>query len=126
MRRGRPPPELAVATSFSIGAKSFPSACGIVKWCYSASRLVAAPFLHNRAELVVFTNNEAYVRSECGEPSARVVPYDDELVRAVRLWSNATNRTSGASRRRRARPCSARDERRPSTRRSSFGSSRAR
>ena len=84
--------ELAVATSFSTYAKSFPSSCGIVKWCYSAAALVGAPFLAGKAELVVFTNDEAYVRLECGA-QPRIIAYDEALVRAAALWSGATNRS---------------------------------
>jgi hypothetical protein len=87
------PADLAVATSFSIYSKSFPASCGIVKWCYSAASLVAAPFLAGRAELAIFTNDPQYVRSECGASSPRIVAYDEALLGAISRWSEFTNRT---------------------------------
>lgn len=89
------PPDIALATTF-VHADAVPSAqavsasCGLVKWCFSASRLVQLPYLRGRYEAIVIANDEPYVRSLCRtEPRPRLLAYSDELASAVRRWSAA-------------------------------------
>lgn len=89
--------EIAIATSFSVAGTSDPrpAACGLLKWCFSASQLATAPFLSGRAEVVVFTEAPTHeALSEC-HPAAllRVVPYGRALRRIVGRWSLAANRS---------------------------------
>lgn len=74
---------LAVAT-LHYGQGS--SSCGLIKWCYAAASLAAAPFLNGRAEAVVLAESAASIAGGCW-PIPRVVPFEPALLRLVQRWS---------------------------------------
>ena len=93
---------IAIATTHHVhadrrqkaGAPSLRTACGLTKWCRNAALLAASAPLRGRAEVLVLTNDGAFVRRECaslspGRSPPRIVAFDDALVKLVAAWGRS-------------------------------------
>lgn len=71
-------------------------ACGLLKWCFSASRLAALPYMREqRTDVLVVTNDATFVELECAMPDSadvvvpRAIAPDPSVQQLVRKWSAA-------------------------------------
>lgn len=79
---------IAIATTvWALSMSSRDQVCGIVKWCQDATRFAALPFLRDRAEVLIVTNDAKFVNTECAQfPQIRVIPYGQEVVDLSKRW----------------------------------------
>ena len=91
------PRRLALATMWHFAAPGNFSkgACGLLKWCFSASQLAALPYMRaQHTDVLVVTNDPSFVAQECAAPTKQAVPPraiapDPSVLRLVRQWSAA-------------------------------------
>lgn len=72
------------------------SACGLVKWCYSAAALARLPSLQGKAEVVIFSNAPEADLDMC-QPSPRLIGIRPELEADLVAWGRARSNATGRS-----------------------------
>ena len=98
---------VAIATMWHFANPSNFSkgSCGLLKWCFSASRLAALPYMREqRTDVLVVTNDATFVELECGMPAStdvvapRTIALDPSVQQLVRQWSAARCKQGKCSR----------------------------
>ena len=83
---------VAIATTFFYDDSHSLSACGLVKWCYSARSLASSPAFQASTDAVIFSNDAQAVEAECSNfamPSPRVILYPLSIVELAKRWASA-------------------------------------
>lgn len=85
--------DIAIGTAVGLSHQGSLASCGLFKWLHNAQRLVAQPYLRERAQIVVWTNAAGadFTQAACPTCSARIVPFDPTLLAAVDAWSTVAD-----------------------------------
>lgn len=90
MERAATTMRIGIVTALAV-LPSYPRSalCGLTKWCRGASalRLMLTQTLSLKADVMVLTDDNSFVASECSSPHIRIRGFDTNLYRAVGSWA---------------------------------------